>query len=31
MELDAAWNKVMNLDRCDVLAKTRRGRKRAAA
>jgi catalase (peroxidase I) len=27
----AAWNKVMNLDRYAVLAKTRRGRKRAAA
>ena len=27
----AAWNKVMNLDRYDLLAKTRRGRKRAAA
>ena len=27
----AAWSKVMNLDRYDVLAKTRRGRKRAAA
>ena len=27
----AAWNKVMNLDRCDLLGKTRRGRKPAAA
>jgi hypothetical protein len=27
----AAWYKVVNLDRYDLLAKTRRGRKRAAA
>jgi catalase-peroxidase len=26
----AAWNKVMNLDRYDLLAQARNGRKRAA-